>query len=236
MTVPTKLFGSLSDRYPEPDEDDVAIDAGKTVVSLVPVLGPLTVATLGNIFTPPLEQRRKDWFKEVADGLDDLRAKVEGFSPEKLADHPAFVSAFVQASRIAEGTHQTEKRDLLRNALLNIAIGHAPSEDMQHIYLRWIGELTPTHIRLLNLLWSPFQLLAGKIDQLQMQRGIPLLDGVQLLYPELNKDRHLLEACLLDLSNAGLSNNRTIDQVLGAPGVTNVGIDFLNFVGKSPIG
>ena len=236
MTEPTKLFGTLSDRYPEPDENDFALDAAKSVVSLVPVLGPLTVATLGNILTPPLEQRRKDWFKEVADGLEDLRTKVEGFSPEKLADHPAFVSAFVQATRIADGTHQTERRDLLRNALLNIASGHAPSEDMQHIYLRWIGELTPTHIWLLRLLWSHHQLLRGKIDDPSLQLGVTLLYAIQVLSPELNKDRGLLEACLLDLHNAGLSTQHTLDQVINAPGVTNIGIEFLNFVGKNPIG
>ena len=95
------------------------------------------------------ERRRDEWFKELADAVDVSENKC-GKSAEEIFANESFVTATFQATRIAISTHQHEKRVLLRNALLNIASGKGPGEDMQHIYLRLVDEFTPSHVRILD--------------------------------------------------------------------------------------
>ena len=60
---------------------------------------------------------------------------MEGFTIESLADNEAFVTAAIKATRIAIGIQKREKRDMLRHALHNIAVGKAPNEELQQVYL-----------------------------------------------------------------------------------------------------
>jgi hypothetical protein len=53
--------------------------------------------------------------KELADALEELERKVEGFRVENLAQHEAFVSATIQAIRAAISMHQQEKLEALRS-------------------------------------------------------------------------------------------------------------------------
>lgn len=80
---------------------------------------------------------------------------MSGFDIEMIVKDEAFVTAFVQAARTAIGTHQREKQLALRNAVLNVATGNAPDEDLQSLFLRYIDELTPWHLRVLRYFSDP---------------------------------------------------------------------------------
>jgi hypothetical protein len=158
----TKLFATRAERYPQPDDTDKARVALEKIAEQVPFLGAATVHVIARFLVPGVERRREEWFKELADDFDRLKEQVDGFDIESLARNEAFVSATIQATRIAIGTHQDEKRQLLRNALLNIAMSNAFSEDMQHIYIRLIDEFTPSHVKILYFLWTGASRLAAK--------------------------------------------------------------------------
>jgi len=103
---PTKLFATHAERYPQSNELDATRTALEKVVEMVPVLGPITVHMIAHFLAPGVERRREEWFKELADGLDRLRETKECFNVESLAQSETFVSAAIQATRIAIATHQ----------------------------------------------------------------------------------------------------------------------------------
>ena len=105
---PTKLFATRAEQYPQPNEVDTARRAIEKLAERVPVLGPITVHVIAQFLVPGVERRREEWFKGLADDLDRLQEKIEGFRVEDLANLDAFVSATIQATRIAIGTHQIQ--------------------------------------------------------------------------------------------------------------------------------
>jgi hypothetical protein len=59
------------------------------------------------------------------------------------------------ATQIAVRTHQQEKLDALRNAVLNVAAGTAPGDDLQLMFLGFVDAFTPLHLRMLKFLQHP---------------------------------------------------------------------------------
>jgi hypothetical protein len=84
--------------------------------------------------TPILPRERP----EHADGLEQLEANVEGFKIKNLEHDEKFVSAVIEDSRSAISTHKQEKREAIRNAMLNIALHRSAGEDQQQTFLRYI--------------------------------------------------------------------------------------------------
>ena len=83
-------------------------------------------------------KRFSDWCEELRLRLNDLGQKVDGLTPETLANDEAFVSAFAQATQSALRTHLKEKLDALRNAVLNVAVKMAPGDDLQTAFFTLI--------------------------------------------------------------------------------------------------
>jgi len=183
------------------------------------------------VLTPAVTRRRDEWFKELADALDQLEKKIEGFKVAKLADNEAFVSATIQATRIAIGTHQREKCEYLRNALLNIAKGITSDEIKQQIFLNAIEAFTPAHIKALNVIWR-----GGGLKISWDENSIPIMQrnygaAIEILAPEVKGQTSLIGAVLGDLRNRGLSNLGGPDLAFPQGGIiTNLGVEFLNFV------
>ncbi len=100
---PIKLFATRAERYPRPNEIDATRTALEKAAELVPVFGPATVQVIAQFLVPGVERRREEWFKELADDFDHLNEKVDGFSVQDLAQNEPFISATIQATRIAIG-------------------------------------------------------------------------------------------------------------------------------------
>lgn len=135
---------------PVPDRTpfDYAIAVAKAGTLAFPFLG--SGVTLFDLVTAPLRGKRmQEWCEELRLRVNDLSQKVNGLTPERLAQDDAFVSAFAHASQVAMRNHQTEKLDALRNAVLNVAIGNAPSADMQQFFLTLVDSFTPMHLTIL---------------------------------------------------------------------------------------
>ena len=125
------------------------------LVNMVPVFGGTIAVALTVALNHTLNKRREQWFTELAEAVDELQQRFDGFDPEALAENEAFVDAVVTATRIVDRTSQREKIEVLRNAVLNSALPTSPDEDVQQLYFRLIDDLTPTHMRLLTLLDDP---------------------------------------------------------------------------------
>ena len=109
-----------------PTGGDWAHTISKGALSAIPAVGGPAAELLAAIIVPPLARRRDEWIRALADGLHVLEARVEGFTIAGLAENEAFVSTVMQATTVAVRTHQQEKREALRNAVLNVAAGRAP--------------------------------------------------------------------------------------------------------------
>lgn len=228
---PIKLFATRAERYPEPTEADTAQAMAKAGIAAIPVIGGPINQVISLVLTPAVGRRRDEWLKELADALDQMEKKVAGFRVEKLADNEAFVSATIQATLIAIGTHQREKREYLRNAVLNVAKGITSDETKQQVFLNAIEAFTPTHIKALNVIWRGGGLNIGwdknSIPMTQRTYGA----AIEILAPEVKGQTSLIGAVLADLRNRGFSNLGGPDLAFPQGGIiTNLGIEFLNFV------
>jgi hypothetical protein len=134
----------------EPGSGDYLHAITKGSLSAVPIIGGVVSELFTLVLAPTLSERRDIWLQQLAEDLDALKRKVDGFTIESLGNKPEFVSAVLKASQSALMTHQNEKHDALRNAVMNVAAGTAPNDDLQSIFLSLIDLLTPYHLRLLK--------------------------------------------------------------------------------------
>ena len=101
-----------------------------------------------------LEQRQREWVRDVE---EDVARLEEGGTVdfEELQSDEEFVSIFLQASRAAARTHRPEKRDALRNAVLNTALGRGAGEIETQMFVRLVDQYTMYHLWILILLHDP---------------------------------------------------------------------------------
>jgi hypothetical protein len=232
MSDPIKLFGKLSEHYPEPEAEDRIMASVTALAGLVPHHCETITGLVNAWFGPPLEKRKRQWCKMLADVVQELCDRFQGFDPKALTDNEAFVSAVIETSRIAISTHQAEKRAILRNALVKIGGGEGPDDDLQQVYFRIIDALTPLHVRILHLIWAG----PSQVPQFSMENTYAPLMRQQ--YPDLMRNPELLGHIIRNLSDFHLTQNmfvgRTFPDVPFAPQlITNEGINFLHFV-KAP--
>jgi hypothetical protein len=202
-----KLFTTRAEQYPEPTTVDVALGATRGALAAIPFVGGSITEVLSLVLAPAVARRRDTWFKELADGLEEAERKIDGFSVENLTQDEAFVSAVIEATRSAISTHKDEKRDALRNGLLNIALHRSIDEDQHQIFLRYIDELTVWHIRILLLFQDPPKVMASKgLYPDYMMGGAAQV--VEDTYPELRGKSQLYDQIASDLHARGLLNSQ----------------------------
>jgi hypothetical protein len=119
-------------------------------LSSLPFVGGALAEEMGLLLITPLARRRYEWWADVARRLHEVEARVAGFRFEDLGSNERFVSAMVQATQSATKTHRKEKLEALRNAILNIALGHSPTDDLQAIFLSLVDSFTPVHLEVLR--------------------------------------------------------------------------------------
>lgn len=102
------------------------------------------------VIEPPLSKRRAEWEQSVTEKLNELEDKVEDFNVKELVNDESFVTAYVNATRLAMSEHRKEKLDALRNAVLNTALPSSPDDDKLALFFNYIDRLTPWHLRILD--------------------------------------------------------------------------------------
>jgi hypothetical protein len=226
---------------PQPTAQDHTHLAVKAVLSALPIVGGPAAELFAAIIAPPLARRRDAWLQSLANGLAGLQGRFAGFKPNSLADNEAFVSATMQASRAALQTHHTVKLEALRNALLNIAIGRAPDEDQQAIFLGYIETLSTWHIRILKFFESPLRFARECGARTDYSIAGAPAQPLEEVFPELRGRREFYEQIVRDLHARGLmsADEHMLHTMMTGSGVfakrtTEVADRFLAFV-ASPV-
>jgi hypothetical protein len=206
---------------PQANAGDVAHTIVKAALSVVPVVGGPVAEFFALVIAPPLQDRQRRWLEELAECVLKLETKA-GLSPEQLRDNPAFVDAVLIATQSAIRTSNHEKREALRNAIVNSVLSNAPPPDVQQLYLSIVDGLSPWQLRLLYLMrdppaWferagMPFPSMSmGSLDAL-IRRAFPDAHDVDLgsVWRDLNA-RGLLdtEGLTMTMTGDGLRSRRT---------------------------
>ena len=184
---------------------------------MIPLVGGVGAELVG-LLSSPVAQRRDAWLESLERRLHDLEGRVVGFRFDDLGQNEQFVSATLQATHAALRTHQAEKLEALRNAVMNVAVSRAPSEDLQLIFLNLVDSFTPAHLKILSLFQHP---------EITVRE-------------EFGRQRDLSDQVVRDLNDRGLINdtrpyaarNRDDSEslVYYKWDVTNLGKQFLEFI------
>ncbi len=220
---------------PATSKGDIAHSLVRAGIGSVPVIGNAAVELFQLLIAPPLEKRRQEWMEAVAGGLEKLEQQQKCVIDD-LKSNDAFIDTVMQASQAALRNSQTEKREALRNAVLNSALPSAPDESRRQIFVNWVETLTVWHLKMLKLFadppaWyhaskrpPPRFAISGSLSAL-------LIDA----YPELRDQRDLYDKLAKDLHGEGLLNTSSLHTMMSGSGplerrATELGRQFLAFV------
>ena len=134
---------------------EIATAVAKGTVSAIPIAGGAISEFIATAVSLPLSKRRDAWLQDLEARLKELEHQIGDFTLDTLASNEQFVSATVQATQAAIRTHQTEKIEALRNAVLDAAVGKTVDSDYQTIFISLVDRLTPAHLRLLHRFREP---------------------------------------------------------------------------------
>jgi len=225
---------------PKAGAGDAGHLAVRVILSAIPVIGGASKEIFNTVIAPPLAKRQAEWMESIAERLIELENKVEGFKIENLSKNQNFISTVFYATSLNIRNHQDEKIKALENAVINTALSIKIEEDLQHIFLNFIDELTPTHLIVLKYFDNPLEWLKS--------RGITLPNytfGGQnhifvIAFPELAKNQEFARRIITDLSDRGLSQDwqsmftGTSRSGMTAPRILPLGGQFLTFI-TSPL-
>jgi len=222
---------------PEKSAADVAYALAKAAVSAVPVGGGPAAELLGIIFGPPLEKRKEKWLEQLADAVKEVQGKVAEITLEKLSQNDAFISTALRATEIAVRTHQMEKLEALRNAVVSAALPDAPNETLQQIFLNHVDSLTPWHIRILAFFDDPNDWgRRHKITYPTWTMGSPSR-VLEHSMPELAGQGGFYNQIVSELEQRGLMTSSGLNTTMTAQGMfssrtTPLGKQFLAFISR----
>lgn len=98
----------------------------------------------------PSEKRIHKFLHHLLDELNSLRLLAED---QMNLDSPSFETILRKAIEIATKNHQETKLSALRNAVINCSLSSCNADDdLQSVFLRWIDELTQSHLEVLRLI------------------------------------------------------------------------------------
>lgn len=143
------------ENFPGPTGGDALHAIIKGSASVIPFVGGIVAELFGTYIQPSLAKREQDWLEGLLAELRVAQQRITDFNTENAFENPIFFTAFLHASQIAMRSHQKEKLEALRNAVLNAALPDAPDDDTQHMFLNFIDTLTPSHLKLLQFFAKP---------------------------------------------------------------------------------
>lgn len=183
-------------------------------LSAIPLVGGPIAVGFAALAQRPLERRRAEWLTGLEAQISELATGFKGLNPEALASNEEFISALALGLRAAEATHENSVRSALANAVINSAMPGAPDADQQRIYLRFVGEFTPSHLRVLAFMDHPRAVLHAQ--------GVPEPD-----WGETSTRKKILEWAVPDFEG----RSSFVDQInrdLVAAGLTEASFDWAN--------
>ena len=150
----------------------------KGAASAIPFVGGV-VAEVGNLYLNPLERRKQRWTVEVSLALNAIQHRF-ALLPEDLSKNEAFISFLYQATISALKTHRSEKLVALRNCLVASLDEMRLSQDLSFQFLRFVDELSVSHLSILRILEKHRERFVGLGDLEQVHQALNALLDVPL--------------------------------------------------------
>lgn len=196
---------SESTKYDPPSETlgDHTHTLLRAGIQLVPVVGSAANEFLTAIMAPPYQKRQAVWMNDIAEGLRNLEAK-HGCIVDDLKNNDSFIDTVIQDSQAAMRTSQQEKREALRNAVLNSTRPQVPDDARRTLFVDFIDTFSALHLRMLTLLDDPGAWLASHVIAIPRFKTDKLFELVSVAMPELAAEDVLCEAVCRDLCSKGL--------------------------------
>ncbi|MBD8739072.1 hypothetical protein IFR41_06090 [Pseudomonas fluorescens] len=231
-----KIDNELIDPIIEPDGEK-AHRVARIMIGAVPVLGGAGVEIFNSIIDTPMNERRIQWMNQVGNALNDLIEKSV-LTEQGLQHNETFITTVSQASMLAIRSHQQEKLEALRNAVLNVAIGHGPEEDLRQLFLNFIDVCTVTHIRLLSLMNGP--------EEWSQKHGVEfpsswsmggIAQAIEHAFPDLRGKERIYKVIWGDLYQRGLINTDGLGTTMSRQGIlarrtTELGAKLIDFLSE----
>lgn len=219
--------------YPEPDFKDRARQGFDVAIAAVPVVGGSVSALIDVILKPSLEKRRDAWFGILAEVVEEIRRRGDVPAFEDLVGNESFTTAVIEASRIALGTHLEEKLEILKNCLINCALGVGASDLVDRQMFKWVDELSPEHFLVMKYMDDPRAWYRSHgLSEGSYSVGSPktILDGAGLGVGSVE-----LQIVLTDLELRRLANVTSLKVTMTGEGMwqpllTDLGKSLLRFV------
>ena len=142
----------------------IATGAGVATGNPFLVAGGIS-SILQSILSSTISGRSNQWYNELSEDFKKLEDKVDGFNFEEKINDPRVASAIIETTLSAIKTDRDEKKQMLRNAVLNISTTSSDNLDKELIFLRLIDEFTPSHVKVLQILAEPEQHVIQIIEQ-----------------------------------------------------------------------
>jgi len=222
-------------RPPKQSLADKGINIAKALLADIVPLGG-TVGELAALFMQtPYERRIDGWQSDLGAQLDELARKHDAALEDLQAD-PGFVDTVMHATQVAIRNANEEKREALRNAILNTALPHPPEESERQIFLNYVDSFTPWHLRLLSLFKNPKRWFEAHgltwPENTMMGSRSKILE---LAYPEAKQCPDLVRQVWRDLHATGMVGTDSLSSSMSGSGLTQaattpLGRRFIEFV------
>jgi len=203
-------------------------------ISAIPVFGGPAAELLGLVLQPAFDRRREEWLAQLGSALDDLQSRVDNF-PEELSANEVFITTVMAATTAAFRTHEAEKVEALRNAI--VSSGTSNLDDYEQLtFVRYVDELTAFHLRLMVYLRDP----KGWLDHRGIDRPQFMAAGrssaLEIAMPELSGRKEVYEQAVGDLVARHLVGSGLSGMVSGSavydPLTTPFGNRFLDHISR----
>lgn len=222
---------------PSATSGDTFYNAGKAIFGLVPG----GAEAFEELLMSPLDGRLEVWRARIGSAIRLLEDRLNVL-PEDLAKNEEFISSVVQASRIAITTHDKEKLESLRNAVLNSALSPEDDSGVREVFLNIIDRMTPWHIRILKLYDDPQRWFSEHgIPDRSTANWQPTLMSVLLdAFPVLKEKRSLVAVVWDELHQNKLVKCESLDPGVSPAGrmarlTTDFGRSLLAFISEPDI-
>jgi hypothetical protein len=180
----------------------------KMLLGVVPGVGGALAEFVGHVHNN-VARRQEAWMQEVSTAINELRGTL-GLTTEQLTANQAFVSFVLQATPIALRTHRTEKLRALKSALVSVGSPTGPDEDLATQFLRYIDELTPSHLKILQAVQTRADVFGAVIT---MELAIQHLSS-SVSHASTPDTRFAIRTYLHDLNARGLVNASDLQELL----------------------
>lgn len=181
---------------PKPDIWDIFYQVNKTALSVVPPIGLFYEV----VIAPPFQKRTIEWMESINNTIYELDKRYNDLKYENLALNELFHTAFNILSKIAIQTHQKEKLEILKSALINTVIIKNIDENYKLMFINNLEKLTELHLNIFAFL--------NNWDDNKVKQFPDILSQSNNYFDEFvsksNVDGNLYDLICLDLKNWGL--------------------------------